>query len=80
MEQAVLGDACFISRHLYPNIDFYSGITLRVIRIPKQSRKFSQARFCNRVASCGHPVFLIDFPSFLHPTTLLLYVIIGYLL
>ncbi len=36
LEQAVLKDDYFISRHLYPNIDFYSGITLRAIGIPKQ--------------------------------------------
>ncbi|MCF8086969.1 MAG: hypothetical protein K9L23_02765 [Desulfotignum sp.] len=71
LEQAVRKDACFISRPLYPNIDFYSDITLRAVRIPKQSRKFSQTRFCNRVASCGHPVFRIDFPSFLHQSPLL---------
>lgn len=35
LEAAVLKDDYFIERHLYPNIDFYSGIALRAIGIPK---------------------------------------------
>ena len=34
LEAATLGDDYFISRHLYPNVDFYSGILLRAIGIP----------------------------------------------
>lgn len=35
LENAVLQDEYFIERNLYPNIDFYSGIALRAIGIPK---------------------------------------------
>jgi len=34
LEAATLKDDYFVSRHLYPNIDFYSGIVLRAIGIP----------------------------------------------
>ena len=34
LEQAALNDDYFISRKLYPNVDFYSGIILRAIGIP----------------------------------------------
>jgi citrate synthase len=34
LEQAALSDEYFISRKLYPNVDFYSGIILRAIGIP----------------------------------------------
>ena len=34
LEQAALNDEYFISHHLYPNVDFYSGIVLRAIGIP----------------------------------------------
>lgn len=34
LEQATLKDDYFISRNLYPNVDFYSGILLRAIGIP----------------------------------------------
>jgi citrate synthase len=34
LEQAALKDDYFISRKLYPNVDFYSGIILRAIGIP----------------------------------------------
>ncbi len=34
LEAATLSDEYFISRHLYPNVDFYSGILLRAIGIP----------------------------------------------
>jgi len=34
LEQATLADEYFISRNLYPNVDFYSGILLRAIGIP----------------------------------------------
>jgi citrate synthase len=34
LEQAALSDDYFISRKLYPNVDFYSGIILRAIGIP----------------------------------------------
>lgn len=35
LESALLQDEYFIERNLYPNIDFYSGIALRAIGIPK---------------------------------------------
>ena len=34
LEQAALNDEYFVSRKLYPNVDFYSGIILRAIGIP----------------------------------------------
>jgi citrate synthase len=34
LEQAALEDEFFISRNLYPNVDFYSGIILKAIGIP----------------------------------------------
>jgi len=34
LEEAALNDEYFISHHLYPNVDFYSGIILRAIGIP----------------------------------------------
>ncbi len=34
LEEATLKDDFFISRNLYPNVDFYSGILLRAIGIP----------------------------------------------
>ena len=34
MEEAALNDDYFIERKLYPNVDFYSGITLRAMGIP----------------------------------------------
>jgi citrate synthase len=34
LEKAALSDEYFISRKLYPNVDFYSGITLRALGFP----------------------------------------------
>jgi citrate synthase len=34
LEEAALSDDYFKSRHLYPNVDFYSGIILRALGIP----------------------------------------------
>jgi citrate synthase len=34
LEQVALNDEYFVSRNLYPNVDFYSGILLRAIGIP----------------------------------------------
>jgi citrate synthase len=34
LEEAALGDEYFVSRKLYPNVDFYSGIIYRAIGIP----------------------------------------------
>jgi citrate synthase len=34
LEEAALNDDYFVSRNLYPNVDFYSGILLRAIGIP----------------------------------------------
>ena len=36
LEQIALSDPYFIERKLYPNIDFYSGITLKALNIPSQ--------------------------------------------
>lgn len=35
LEQIALSDEYFISRNLYPNVDFYSGITLQALGIPR---------------------------------------------
>ena len=34
LEEITLSDSYFVERHLYPNVDFYSGIILRAIGIP----------------------------------------------
>jgi citrate synthase len=34
LEEAALHDSYFVERKLYPNVDFYSGIIMRAIRIP----------------------------------------------
>lgn len=34
LEEIVLNDSYFIKRHLYPNVDFYSGIIYRALGIP----------------------------------------------
>jgi citrate synthase len=34
LEEIVLKDSYFVERHLYPNVDFYSGIMLRALGIP----------------------------------------------
>ena len=36
IEQIALNDEYFVSRNLYPNIDFYSGLILRALKIPKE--------------------------------------------
>jgi citrate synthase len=36
IEEAALNDDYFISRKLYPNIDFYSGLILTALKIPKE--------------------------------------------
>ncbi len=35
IEEVALSDEYFIQRHLYPNIDFYSGLILTALKIPK---------------------------------------------
>ena len=35
IEEIALSDDYFVSRHLYPNIDFYTGIILTALQIPK---------------------------------------------
>lgn len=35
IEEIALNDEYFISRKLYPNIDFYSGVILTALKIPK---------------------------------------------
>ena len=35
LEAAALEDEYFVERNLYPNVDFYSGVILRALRIPK---------------------------------------------
>lgn len=36
IEQIALSDEYFVSRGLYPNIDFYSGLILQALKIPKE--------------------------------------------
>ena len=36
LEEAALSDPYFIERQLYPNVDFYSGIIMRALGIPKE--------------------------------------------
>ena len=36
LEEVALNDEYFVSRKLYPNVDFYSGVILRAIGIPKE--------------------------------------------
>ena len=36
IEKIALSDEYFIKRNLYPNIDFYSGLILKALRIPKE--------------------------------------------
>ncbi len=36
LEAVALGDEYFIERKLYPNVDFYSGVILRALGIPKE--------------------------------------------
>ena len=36
VEKIALEDEYFVNRKLYPNVDFYSGITLRAIGVPKE--------------------------------------------
>ena len=36
IEKIALSDEYFIKRHLYPNIDFYSGLILKALKIPKE--------------------------------------------
>ena len=35
LEELALADPYFVDRHLYPNVDFYSGIILRALQIPE---------------------------------------------
>ena len=36
LEEAALGDDYFVQRKLYPNVDFYSGIIYRALKIPTE--------------------------------------------
>jgi citrate synthase len=36
LEQAALKDSYFIERKLYPNVDFYSGIIYKALKIPTE--------------------------------------------
>ena len=35
LEKVALSDEYFIKRKLYPNVDFYSGIVLQALKIPR---------------------------------------------
>ena len=36
LEKVALSDEYFIKRKLYPNVDFYSGIVLSALKIPRE--------------------------------------------
>ncbi|MCQ2377719.1 MAG: citrate synthase [Victivallaceae bacterium] len=52
LEDAALADSYFIDRHLYPNVDFYSGILYRAMGIPENmfTAMFALARLPGWVA------------------------------
>ena len=52
VEEVALHDDYFISRHLYPNVDFYSGIVYRALGIPENmfTVKFALARLPGWIA------------------------------
>ena len=52
LERAALSDSYFVDRHLYPNVDFYSGIVLRALGIPVEMYTvlFAMARTVGWVA------------------------------
>jgi citrate synthase len=45
LEKAALEDEYFVSRKLYPNVDFYSGIIYRALGIPTRSRLAALVRY-----------------------------------
>ena len=72
LEQAALKDDYFISRKLYPNVDFYSGIVQRAIGIPVQlfTAIFALARTVGWIAQLnemiGDPEYKIGRPRQLY--------------
>ena len=48
LEAAALADDYFKKRSLYPNVDFYSGIVLSAIGIPRDVHPRGAARICDR--------------------------------
>jgi citrate synthase len=36
LEKVALNDEYFVNRKLYPNVDFYSGIVLQALKIPRE--------------------------------------------
>ena len=54
VEEVALHDDYFISRHLYPNVDFYSGIVYRALGIPENmfTVMFALARLPGWIAHC----------------------------
>ncbi|MCQ2379408.1 MAG: citrate synthase [Victivallaceae bacterium] len=52
LEEIALGDSYFIERHLYPNVDFYSGILYRAMGIPENmfTAMFALARLPGWIA------------------------------
>ena len=66
LEEVALKDDYFVSRHLYPNVDFYSGIVLRALGIPVSmytvlfavrpcTRSTGSAGLCNLAVPAGAP-------------------------
>ena len=54
LEETALSDSYFIERKLYPNVDFYSGIIMRAIGIPKNMFPvmFAIGRMPGWIANC----------------------------
>jgi citrate synthase len=63
LEEAALKDDYFVSRKLYPNVDFYSGIILRAIGIPTE--QFTVIFVLGRLAGwLAHWKELLESPGF----------------
>jgi citrate synthase len=63
LEEAALKDDYFVSRKLYPNVDFYSGIILRAIGIPTE--QFTVIFAIGRVAGwLAHWKEMLESPGF----------------
>src|SRR3546814_12241717 len=54
LEEAALKDDYFVSRKLYTNVDFYSGLIYKAVNIPTEMLPvmFAIARTAGRVAAC----------------------------
>ena len=72
LEKIALEDDYFVQKKLYPNVDFYSGITLNAIGIPSNMFTviFALARTAGWISHwiemIGNPKFLINRPRQLY--------------